>query len=62
MQQKAYILTWVYCGKTTQIQQGNIKLLQARKKQLKKQPQYCQGYFEIRTLDGLQNKPILNKK
>ena len=62
MIQKTFILTWIFCGKVVEIQSGDVKILQSRKMQLKKQPQYKQGYFEIRTPEGLKAKLILNKK
>ncbi len=62
MENKTFILTWIYCGKVMQLIQGNIKLVQSRKTQLKKENQYKAGYFEIRTPEGLKNKLILNKK
>lgn len=61
-QQNTFILTWIYCGKVTELKQGNIKLIQTHRTQLKKQPQYKQGYFEIRTPKGLKAKQVLNKK
>jgi hypothetical protein len=62
MDTKIFILTWVYCGKASEVKRGDVKLIQAHRTQLKKQPQYKQGYFEIRTPEGFKNKPILNKK
>lgn len=61
-EQKTFVLTWIYCGKVTELKQGNIKLIQTLRTQLKKQPQYQQGYFEIRTPQALKDKKILNKK
>lgn len=61
-QQQTFVLTWIYYGKIMPLKQGDIKLVQTCRTQLKKQPQYKQGYFEIRTPEGLKAKPILNKK
>ena len=57
---KAYILTWIYCGQVKEIKRSTFpQLIQNEKTKLKKQPQYKKGRFEVRTEEGLKHKLIL---
>jgi len=55
-----FVLTWVYCGKVTQVlSHADVKIIQSKRKELKKQPQYKKGLLQVRTAEGLKHKPIL---
>ncbi len=57
---KRYILTWVHCGRITQIMETEyVQLLQKKKKELSKIGAYKNGFFEIRTVEGFKHKQIL---
>ena len=55
-----WVLTWIYCKKVNIIfTSGDVKIIQSKRSQLKKEPQYKKGVFEVRTEEGLKVKPIL---
>jgi len=57
---KRFILTWVHSGRVTQIMETEyVQLLQKKKKELSKIGAYKNGFFEIRTKEGFNAKPIL---
>lgn len=59
---KLFILTWVYCGKVTEIMRSfDVKKVQRKRTELKKELQYKKGFFEVRTSEGLKVKPILKQ-
>lgn len=62
MQNKTFVLTFVNAGKVSVIIQGDVKLCQKRKKELKNGRIMKGGYFQIRTLEGYLAVPILEPK
>ncbi len=55
-----WVLTWIFCNKVNIIcEAGDVKIVQAQRSKLKKEPQYKKGFFEVRTKEGLKIKPIL---
>lgn len=59
---KIFILNWVHCGRVTQVMQSEyVQLIQKKKKELSKMGAYKNGFFEIRTKEGLKAKPILKQ-
>lgn len=60
MNQKIFVLTWIYGGKVTEIKESPLaQLIQREKSKLQKEPQYKKGRFEVRTKEGLKHKLIL---
>ena len=60
---KIFVLTWVFGTRVVEIKRSpSIQVIQLKKKELKNQPQYKKGFFEVRTSEGLKVKPILNEK
>ena len=60
---KTFVLTFVKDGKVKVIAQRElIQDLQRVKSEVKKDPIYRNGLFQIRTPDGLKAVPILEKK
>lgn len=55
-----FVLTWVYCGQVQQVfKHTSVQIVQQKRSELKKQPQYKKGLLQVRTVEGLKHKPIL---
>lgn len=55
-----FVLTWVYCGQVQQVfKHTSVQIVQRKRIELKKQPQYKKGLLQVRTVEGLKHKPIL---
>lgn len=60
---KTYILTFVKDNKVTKIHQSVlVQDIQRKIAECRQNPKYRGGEFQVRTLDGLLNVPILRKK
>lgn len=61
MNNEIFLLVACGLGKATIIAEGDIKIIQARKTQLKKQPQYKSFDLQVRTKEGFAAKKVLTK-